>query len=107
MPIHRNIQENRPEAINDAIAKEKMRKHGNQSLHTATCKLKIGDMVLLEQIKTNKSSTTYETEPFVILALNGNQATIKRGSQCLKRNISLLKKYYTNEFFSQMPIHKK
>ena len=67
--------------------------------------LEIGDSVLLKKLKTNQMCITYEIEPFTITSLKGNQAIIKRGSQTLTRNISLLKKFHTS--FQQQMLEKR
>ena len=81
-----------------------MRVHGNKNLHVRFGNFSVGDQVLLEQIKTHKASTTYECEPFMILSLDGNRATIERGRQVLCRNVSMLKKFYST--FQQKAVEK-
>ena len=78
--------------VNDELAKHKMKHNTDSRLKAKHSNLEIGNMVLLRRPMGLKDSTTYDQEPFIITQINGNQATITRGNQTLKRNFSQLKK---------------
>jgi hypothetical protein len=73
--------------INDAKAKEKMRKY-NDDKHKAThSSLRVGDKVYLKLPQTlGKTSSIYDPEPFAISSIMGTQAILVRNNQQLRRN---------------------
>jgi hypothetical protein len=73
-----------------------MKKYGDEKLKTRFSTIKINDFVLLVNSSTSKSTPIYDPEPFRVISLHGNQATIQRNDKTLVRNISLLKLYQSN-----------
>ena len=77
--------------LNKIKAKMEMKTYFDRNMHTKPSTIKLGDLVLLIQGQTSKSTTVYEQTPFTVIMISGNQATIIRGSQKLVRNVSMLK----------------
>ena len=57
---------------------------------------KIDDAVLLRNTSMIKGATVYDPCPYKIVKITGNQATISRGNQLLKRNVSVFKHFIPN-----------
>jgi hypothetical protein len=89
-------QSNKLAIANDAKAKEKMKKYGDGKLKTKFSTIKINDFVLLLNTSASKSTPIYDPEPFRVIRVHGNQATIQRDDKTLVRNVSLLKTYQPN-----------
>ena len=92
LPVFFGVPTNCDARVNDELAKHKMKHNTDSRLKAKHSNLEIGNMVLLRRPMGLKDSTTYDQEPFIITQINGNQATITRGNQTLKRNFSQLKK---------------
>ena len=70
--------------------------------------MNIGDTVLLLNPKQiGKGNPTYDPEPYFIENILGNQTTIMRGQQVLKRNIALLKPMVPQDHISSTAISSK
>ena len=76
----------------DATKKEKMKQHADKNQHTRHSRLCIGDMVVAQQIRQHKAVAEYDEEPYRIVEINGNQATIAnaKGKWC-RKNVAHLK----------------
>ena len=55
--------------------------------------LKVGDKVLLKQNESNKMSTVYRKDPFIITQRKENCVTVQNDDVCHKRNIKHVKKF--------------
>jgi hypothetical protein len=77
---------------NDNNAKRKMKENADIKNRAQEANIKKGDKVLLKQQKTRKYTAIYDPTPFTVESTHGTQATIVRGNQTLKRNMSLLKR---------------
>jgi len=89
-------QSNKLAIANDVKAKIKMKKYGDGKLKTRFSTIKINDLVLLLNTSASKSTPIYDPEPFRVIRVHGNQATIQRNDKTLVRNVSLLKIYQSN-----------
>ena len=64
-------------------AKDTMKSYTDERLKVKPSTFSIGELVLLHQVKTHKTTTTYHPIPFKITSINGTQDTITRQYQYL------------------------
>lgn len=83
----------------DVINKKKGKEYIDDKRNAASSHLKIGDKVLLQQRKTNKLSTTYEAEPYVVAERNGSEIIVRSPKKQVTytRNISQVRPYLEND----------
>jgi transposase InsO family protein len=77
---------------NDKKAKEKMKKYADEKRKARPSQLKIGDTVLVRQVKQNKLSTYFDPIPFKIIRKKGSRVTAVRNGKYITRNVSYFKK---------------
>jgi hypothetical protein len=76
-----------------------MAAYNNNNRKARESTLKVGDLVLLQQLQANKSMPVYDPKPWTITAISHSSATIQRPrsgwskSQELFRDLALLKLY--------------
>lgn len=80
---------------NDKKNKEKGKEYGDTKRRANDHDIQPGDEVLLQQKASNKLSTTFEHEPYVVTERKGSQVTIrsKDGAE-YKRNVAHVKRYH-------------
>ena len=78
---------------NDAEMKEKRKMYADVKRNAVNNDLKVGDKVLLKQNESNKMSTVYRKDPFIITERKGNCVTVQNDDVCLKRNITHVKRF--------------
>ena len=76
----------------DKENKERMKKDADRRRRARVSKLKIGDVVLMRQKKTNKYSTTFDPVRFKVVRTKGLMIMVTRNGKYLTRKISMLKK---------------
>lgn len=64
----------------DAERKEKSQQNANRSRRATESIIQQGDMVLLQQPKQKKLSTTFEPEPYTVADRKGNSVVLERNS---------------------------
>ena len=78
---------------NDDKAKEKMKQHADRRSRAKPAELTIGDKVLVKQRKSNKLTTRFDPNPFMVVRLKGTMVTASRNGKYITRNISHFKKF--------------
>ena len=78
---------------NDAEMKEKGKRYIDVKRNAVKNDLKVGDEVLLKQNKSNKMSTVYRKDPFIITERKGKCVTVQNDDVCLKRNVTHVKRF--------------
>ena len=76
----------------DSGKKRKMKEYADQRRHSKTSQVKVGDIVLIRQPKTNKLSTPFNPQPYKVVARKESMVTAERGSHKDTRNDSFFKK---------------
>ena len=78
----------------DKLKKEKGAEYGDKRRSAKPSDIREGDLVLLQQNKQNKLTTTYQPELYTVLSRNGSEVTVQ-SSQGVKyrRNVAHLKKF--------------
>jgi transposase InsO family protein len=77
----------------DALAKKRMEAEYNARMHVKESKIRVGDLVLLKQKRVNKSTSSLDPEPFVVLSKRGSMVTAARNGFHRTRNSSFFKAY--------------
>lgn len=76
----------------DQAAKQKMKQYADRKSYVKPSNLKPGDTVLLKRDKSyNKSTSPYETKPYIVVKRKGSMITAKRGTKLVTRNTSFFK----------------
>ena len=78
---------------NDAKMNEKGKMYIDVKRNAANNDLKVGDKVLFKQNESNKMSTVYRKDPFIITERKGNCVTVQNDDVYLKRNITHVKRF--------------
>ena len=101
--IFRNANISKLPAVNDAFVSSKldelakkidykrkgvMKKYADKILHTGELKLKIGDLVLVKQVRTSKSVSYFDPNYYQVVAIKGNMVTAAREDKRITRNVS-------------------
>ena len=79
----------------DSEKKRKMKEYADQRRRSETSGIKVGDVVLIRQPKTNKLSTPFNPHPYKVVARKGSMVTAENGSHKVTRNVSFFKKIET------------
>ena len=79
----------------DSEKKRKMKEYADQRRRSETSGIKVGDVVLIRQPKTNKLSTPFNPHPYKVVARKGSMVTAEHGSHKVTRNVSFFKKIET------------
>ena len=76
----------------DQRAKDAMKRHADVDQCTRPSRIQVGDSVLLKKPPTHKAAPMFDSRPFKVIRLNGNQVVIldEDGRQYV-RNVSLVK----------------
>ena len=77
----------------DGKRKQVMKNNADKNLHTGGIKLVIGDMVLVKQVRFNKSMSYFDPLCYKIKDIKGNMVTAIREGKIITRNISFFKKW--------------
>jgi hypothetical protein len=78
---------------NDAKAKNRMKQEYDQRMKVRECRLTVGDLVLVQQPQTLKSSTKWDPCPYVVETVVGSMITAARADHTITRNSSHFKLY--------------
>ena len=78
---------------NDAKAKNRMKQEYDQRMKVRECRLTVGDLVLVQQPQTQKSSTKWDPCPYVVETVVGSMITAARADHTITRNSSHFKLY--------------
>ena len=89
-------EEQRNLAERDADQKMKMKTYADQKLGVRHRDIKLGDIVLVKQAKSNKLSTPFNPQPFVVEKTTGTMVTAGDGDKTVTRNASMFKVIATN-----------
>ena len=72
----------------DANQKTKMKEYADQRRHATPSDINPGDIVLVKQPKHNKTTTPYDSSPYVVTERKGTLVTAKRNEKEITRNSS-------------------
>ena len=72
-----------------------MKEYADQRRQSKTSDMKVGNIVLVQQPKTNKLPTPFNPHPYKVVARKGSMVTAERGSHKITRNVSFFKKIDT------------
>jgi hypothetical protein len=76
---------------NDSEAKLRMKKDYDARMSVVESSISMGCQVLLKLDKKNKSTPSWDPEPYRVSAMNGSQITATRGDRSTTRNSSFFK----------------
>ena len=76
----------------DTTAKERMKKHSDQALHTKPSHIQIGDTVLARQPRKHKLSPPFNPQPRTVVAVKGSMVTAEANGHSVTRNSSHFKR---------------
>lgn len=77
----------------DGYAKHQNKVYIDRKRAAKESELGVGDTVLLRQKTVNKFSTPFSSNPYTLIAKNGNSCTVERNGVRYKRNSTFVKKY--------------
>ena len=77
----------------DAFRKQRYKEHADSKRGAATSDIKVGDKVLLQAKKQNKLSCSFETDPVVVVAREGNAIKIQTPDGVKMRNVAHAKPF--------------
>ncbi|KAK6178683.1 hypothetical protein SNE40_011209 [Patella caerulea] len=97
IPAVKDLVSDRIVRRRDQQMKEKGKMYADKSRTAKASDIKVGDKVLLKQEKSNKLSTNFNPRPYTVIQIDGNSITIQNENETLRRNSSLMKKYYSND----------
>jgi hypothetical protein len=75
----------------DSLQKQRMKKNADNKQNVREANIKVGDQVLLKQIKRNKLSLAYEVKPYTVVHLKGSQITATNDIHTVTRHVNLFK----------------
>ena len=76
----------------DANQKSKMKEYADQRRRATPSDINPGDIVLVKQPKHNKTTTPYDSSPYVVTGRKGTLVTAKRNEKEITRNSSHFKR---------------
>jgi len=78
---------------NDARAKQKSKENTDFDRNSKPHTFQIGDLVLLKQVKRNKTTTPFDPDPYHITGINHSMITVSRAGKSYARNSSLIQHF--------------
>ncbi|XP_065054391.1 uncharacterized protein K02A2.6-like [Rhopilema esculentum] len=89
---HKNISRHREARENDQLRKENAMNYANKRRNTKECDIKVGDLVICMQKKTNKFSSRFNVQPYKVVRVYGSKVVARHGDHFISRNSSFFKK---------------
>ena len=87
----------------DQECKARMEQRANKGTNVKPHSLQVGDRVLLQQKKTNKLSTRYEVEPYIVQEVKGTQIIAENHIHQVCRHANFFKKVPPQPESEQIP----
>ena len=87
----------------DTEAKAKMKACSDDRRHATPSNIKPGDTVLCRQLKQNKLTTPYSTEPLTVTSVKGSMVTAGRNGYAITRNSSFFKRIHLEAQLDPLP----
>eukprot|EP00795_Rhopilema_esculentum_P015803 gene15804-7108_t len=89
---HKNINRHREARENDQLRKENAMNYANKRRNTKECDIKVGDLVICMQKKTNKFLSRFNVQPYKVVRVHGSKVVARHGDHFISRNSSFFKK---------------
>eukprot|EP00795_Rhopilema_esculentum_P009483 gene9483-17215_t len=89
---HKNISRHREARENDQLRKENAMNYANKRRNTKGCDIKVGDLVICMQRKTNKFLSRFNVQPYKVVRVHGSKVVARHGDHFISRNSSFFKK---------------
>ena len=89
---HKNINRHREARENDQLRKENAMNYANKRRNTKECDIKVGDLVICMQKKTNKFSSRFNVQSYKVIRVHGSTAVARHGDHFISSNSSFFKK---------------
>ena len=80
----------------DNKSKQRMKRYADHKSYVKENDTKVGDWVLVKQLKKNKLTPAYNPEPYEVIRRNGSQIIAKRYDKVIKRHVNHFKKVNKN-----------
>lgn len=94
VPVNDEVQTPSIVREQDKLKKEKAAQYGDKRRSAKPSDISEGDLVLLQQNKQDKLTTTYKPELYTVMSRNGSGVTIQSAEAVqYRRNVAHLKKY--------------
>eukprot|EP00795_Rhopilema_esculentum_P007362 gene7362-13097_t len=88
----KNINRHREARENDQLRKGNAMNYANKRRNTKECDIKVGDLVICVQKKTNKFSSRFNVQPYKVVRVHGSKVVARHGDHFISRNSSFFKK---------------
>ncbi len=88
------LNETQTKAVeNDARAKAKSKEQADACSRAQEHKFRIGDQILLKQVRRNKTYSLFDPAPYTITSINQSMAIICRDGKSYARNVSMIQHF--------------
>ncbi len=93
--IHQNVFKKEIKEA-DNKSKQRMKRYADHKSYVKKSDIKVGDWVLVKQLKKNKLTPAYNPEPHEVVRRNGSQLIANRYDKVIKRHVNHFKKVHRN-----------